>query len=77
MMLSDLDDFSSENISDIDMKNLADHIEKYLFLFEDIMIIPEEFKINEKDVQSAKKIVRKLIKKLRKGDRSVFKEDWF
>lgn len=77
MMLSDLDDFSSENISDIDMKNLADHIEKYLFLFEDIMIIPEEFKINEKDVQSAKKIIRKLIKKLRKGDRSVFKEDWF
>lgn len=75
MMLSDLDDFSSENISDIDMKNLADHIEKYLFLFEDIMIIPEEFKINEKDVQSAKKIIRKLIKKLRKGDRSVFKED--
>jgi hypothetical protein len=74
-MLSDLDDFSSENISDIDMKNLADHIEKYLFLFEDIMIIPEEFKINEKDVQSAKKIIRKLIKKLRKGDRSVFKED--
>ena len=39
------------------------------------MIIPEEFKINEKDVQSAKKIIRKLIKKLRKGDRSVFKED--
>jgi len=77
MMLSDLDNFSSENISDVDMKNLADHIEKYLFLFEDIMIIPEEFKINEKDVQSAKKIVRKLIKKLRKGDRSVFKEDWF
>ena len=75
MMLSDLDNFSSENISDVDMKNLADHIEKYLFLFEDIMIIPEEFKINEKDVQSAKKIVRKLIKKLRKGDRSVFKED--
>lgn len=75
MMLNDLDNFSSENISDTDMKNLADHIEKYLFLFEDIMIIPEEFKINEKDVQSAKKIVRKLIKKLRKGDRSVFKED--
>lgn len=75
MMLSDLEDFSSENISDIEMKNLADHIEKYLFLFEDIMIIPEEFKINEKDVQSAKKIVKKLIKKLRKGDRSVFKED--
>ena len=75
MMLSDLEDFSSENISDVEMKNLADHIEKYLFLFEDIMIIPEEFKINEKDVQSAKKIVKKLIKKLRKGDRSVFKED--
>lgn len=69
-----LEDISSDDISKVDMLNLADHIEKYLMLFEDIMIIPEEFKINEKDVQIAKKNVRKLIKKLRKGDKSVFKE---
>lgn len=71
-----LDNISVDNITNSDMKNLADHIEKYLILFEDIMIIPEEFKINGKDVQNAIKEVRTLIKKLRKGDKSVFKEDY-
>lgn len=70
-----LNDFSKENYSKTSMRLLAKSISDYLTLFEDIMIIPKELKNSKKDVQEAKKIIKKLIKKLRNGDRSVFKDE--
>lgn len=71
--------FDPDNISKEDMNNIADNIENYIELLKDVMIIPESIsKKHEKRIQKALKITEKLIKKLRKGDTSVFKdrEDW-
>jgi len=59
---------------DIDQKDLdilADAIEDYLSMFTDVMIIPKG--IDKKNVEEALDISRKLVKKLRKGDKNVFK----
>lgn len=67
--------FSKDTYSEKTMKILAKSIKNYLSLFEDIMIIPEELKNSKKDVQEAKKIIKKLIKKLNNGDKSVFRDE--
>lgn len=67
--------FSKDTYSEKTMKLLAKSIKNYLSLFEDIMIIPEELKNSKKDVQEAKKIIKKLIKKLNNGDKSVFRDE--
>lgn len=70
--MNDLEDIS--NISDEDMNELGNAIEDYIELFEEIMIIPKELKKNKKEINEALEISKKLVKKLKKGDRSVFKD---
>ena len=68
-----------ESISKEDMRKLADHIEKYIEVLEEVMIIPEDLqKEYGERINHGIKISKKLIQKLRKGDKSVFKEqeDW-
>ena len=69
------DVFDPDNISKEDMNRLADAIENYINLLEEIMIIPEEI-IDEcgDDVEEGIKRSKKLIKKLRNGDKSAFKD---
>ena len=67
------------DISDKDMKLLASSIEEYLDLLTDVMVIPDDIKQKYgKDIKEGIKITKKLIQRLRKGDRSVFKskEEW-
>lgn len=79
-MNSNLTHIDPENIKKKDMKQLADHIENYINLLEEVMIIPDDMmEAHGKRIENGIKLVKKkLIKKLRKGDRSVFKdpEDW-
>lgn len=56
------------------MKDLAEHIENYLELFEDVFIIPKGKLGSKKEIEDALEKTRILIKKLRKGDTSVFKD---
>lgn len=68
-----------ENIKQSDMDRLADAIETYLHELESVMIIPEDLLEDHGDeMKRSISLTKKLIKKLRKGDRSVFKdpEDW-
>lgn len=60
------------------MKLLADHIEDYLEVLTDVFIIPDHLKSSEKRFNEACRTVKKLIRKLRDGDTSVFRdpEDW-
>ena len=60
-----------EDISRRDMDAIADAIEDYLEVFTDVMIIPKG--IDKDEVQDALHMCRKLVKKLRKGDKDVFK----
>lgn len=65
-------------MSKFDMGVLADKIEKYLEILQDVFIIPDHLQGSEKKIREAMEVTEKLIKKLRKGDRSVFKDldDW-
>lgn len=73
------DTFDPEDITKEDMNKVADHIEGFLLVLKEIIYIPEEL-LDEHGKKIEKGISRteKLIKKLRKGDRSIFKdqEDW-
>ncbi len=60
-----------EDISRRAMDAIADAIEDYLEVFTDVMIIPKG--IDKDEVQDALHMCRKLVKKLRKGDKEVFK----
>lgn len=67
--------FDSDNVTKKDMIKLADHIEEYISELESMMIIPEEiYDEYAERIDSGIKRCKKLIKKLRKGDKSVFKE---
>lgn len=71
--------FSPDTISKEDMRRLADHIETFIDTLEEVMIIPEDImKEYGERINNGIDVSRKLIQKLRKGDRSVFKdeEDW-
>lgn len=58
------------------MKRLADAIEGYINELEAVMIIPDEILDDHEDqIKEAIKRARKLIRKLNKGDRSVFKDE--
>lgn len=69
--------FDPENVSKEDMSKLADHIEEYIDQLENMMIIPEEL-IDQygKQIEEGIARCRKLIKKLRKGDKSIFKDTY-
>lgn len=64
-----------DDISKEDMRKLADHIEKYIETLQEVMIIPEDLqKEYGERISHGIKLSKKLIQKLRKGDKSVFKE---
>ena len=70
------DTFDPDNIKKEDMELLADHIEEYLNLFREVMVIPDELYEKYKDrIKESIKRTEQLIKKLRKGDKSVFKDE--
>ena len=71
-----LNTFDISNIKKSDMNRLADAIEEYLLELESVMIIPDNI-IDDRgeNIEKAIKRTRKLIKKLRKGDTSVFKDE--
>ncbi len=74
-----MQDMDPNSITKNDMENLADGIEEYLDCLKDIIIFPDELKREVKPkMKRAMKTVEELIKKLRKGDKSVFKdeEEW-
>lgn len=71
--------FDPDDIRDIDMKHMSESFEEFLDQLEHVMIIPEDImKEHGKDIETGIEIIRKLIKKLKKGDASVFKdpEEW-
>lgn len=63
---------SISDITDKQMEEMADSIERYMDDY-DRYIIKEG--VSKEDYKSAKKNVRKLVKKLRKHDRTVFRDD--
>lgn len=68
-------DFDPDNIRKGDMNRLAGAIEDYIDELENVMIIPDEILDSSEDkIREAIKRARKLIKKLRNGDKSVFKD---
>lgn len=78
-MFGSMMEVDPENIRQSDMDRLADAIETYLHELESVMIIPEDLLEDHGDeMKRSISLTKKLIKKLRKGDRSVFKdpEDW-
>lgn len=69
------DTFDPDNVTKEDMKKLGEHIEEYIDQLESVMIIPDEI-IDEcgKQIEEGIKRAKKLVKKLKKGDKSVFKD---
>lgn len=77
--MSEKDIFDPDDITRGDMEKIAFHIEEYLDLLESVMIIPEEIMKDHGDkIRRGIEVSRKLVKKLKKGDRSVFldEEEW-
>ena len=71
--MSAIPSFDPNQLTRDQLKALANSIEEYLMLLEEVMIFPEELEGNKKEFMDAIKITKKLIKKLRAGDKSVFK----
>jgi len=73
--MKDRNGFDPENISKSDMNKLADHIEEYMDTLREVMIIPQEMMDDHgKRINKALEVSEKLVRKLRKGDSSVFKD---
>lgn len=71
-----IDEFDPRDIRREDMEFLAQHIQEYLELLEEVMIIPDEIMDEHGDeIKEGIKRTKKLIEKLKKGDRSVFKDE--
>ena len=51
------------------MKTMAESLEEYLYILDDYIIVNG---ITEKEYNEAVSVVKKLIKKLKKGDTSVY-----
>ena len=78
-MIGSIMEVDPDNIRQSDMDRLAGGIETYLQEFESVIILPQDLLEDHGDaMKRAIETTKKLIKKLRKGDRSVFKdsEDW-
>lgn len=69
--------FDISHIDKEDMKKLAEGIEEYFDLLEEIIVIPKELQEkHDKTIRSGISFIREdLIKKLKKGKRSVFKDE--
>lgn len=73
--MKDRNGFDPENISKSDMNKLAEHIEEYMDTLKEVMIIPQEMMDDHgKRINKALEVSEKLVRKLRKGDSSVFKD---
>ena len=73
------DAFDIHNISQADLDRLADALENYITELKRVMVIPRDIEEEHGDkIRESIHGVQKLIKKLRKGDTSVFKdpEEW-
>jgi hypothetical protein len=57
------------------MNALAQHIEEYLGVLLDVFIIPDYLRDQEDTIYESIQTTKKLIKKLREGDTSVFNDD--
>lgn len=69
------DIFDPDDIRKEDLDLLADHLEEYINLLEEVMIVPDEIKEESGDnIKEGIRRTKKLINKLRKGDVSVFKD---
>lgn len=74
--MSRYEEFDPDDCSQEQMNYLADHIENWLTVWKKIMIIPDELLDECEDfVNESERRARSMIHKLRKGKRSVFKED--
>lgn len=70
------DNFDINDIRQSDMNKLADAIDEYTIVLQKIMIIPEDIeKECGSQIREGIKRTNKLIKKLRKGDKDVFKDE--
>ena len=68
--------YNPEDFTDVQMEKFADSIEGYLHVLSNIMILPEDLSRNEKkELTHSMEQARKLIKKLRKHDRTVFRDE--
>ena len=68
-------EFDPDNIKREDMKKLANAIEDYISELESVMIIPDEILDSCEDkIREGIKRSQKLIKKLRNGDKDIFKD---
>lgn len=71
----DRDVFDPDDVRQEDLDMLADHFEEYINMLNEMMIIPDEIMDSQrKQIKEGIEITKKLIKKLRKGDLSVFKD---
>lgn len=73
------EDFDPRNIKDADMLKLAETLTTFLEFFDECVVIQDDLKDKYgDDINEGLERVRKLIKKLKKGDLSVFKdeEEW-
>lgn len=69
--------FDPSDITQDEMDFIADHIENFINNLEEIMIIPDDIKRDcEDEIEEGIERSKKLIKKLRKGKRSVFNDDF-
>lgn len=58
-----------------EMEIMADHLEYFIELLEDVFIVPDNIKYSEEQIKRNMKLVHELINRLRDGDRKVFKDD--
>lgn len=65
----------NKNTVEKTLPKLGIEIEKYLKLFKKVMILPKKSK-DKKEIIDAIETTKKLIKKLKKGDTSVFKDEF-
>ena len=69
--------FDPSDITQEEMDYIADHIENYIDTLENMMIIPDDMKEKyEPEINEGIARSRKLIRKLRKGKRSVFNDEF-
>ena len=69
------DVISVDSFTKNDMRDFANHLEEYLELYQDCMVLPDDMpKRDKKMIKWAVHKVKELIKKLRKGDIEVFED---
>lgn len=63
------------DITPLEMEIIADNLEAYLDLMEDVFVVPDSIRGSEKTIRKNIARVHELIRRLRDGDRGVFKDD--